>query len=78
MSRKGDSLTISLSESQRKELEQLALNMGFAWRDKGNISEMMRAIASGTIALSRKGKAALSFAERKNIRRAIAELEKLL
>ncbi|MEL7037202.1 MAG: WYL domain-containing protein [Cyanobacteria bacterium J06592_8] len=45
MSRKGQSITLSLSESEKAELEQLALEYGMTWGERPNISKLLKAIA---------------------------------
>lgn len=45
MSRKGQSITLSISERDKAELETLALEFGMKWGDKPNISRLVEAIA---------------------------------
>jgi transposase-like protein len=54
MTRKGKSLTISLSPSNREALERLASQFGCLWGDEPNISGLITAIAEGEIELSVK------------------------
>lgn len=49
MSRKGESITLSLLPNQQAKLEQIALEFGQTWGDKPNISKLMRAIADGEL-----------------------------
>lgn len=50
MSRKGESVTLSLSAEQKEQLEKIALNFGQTWGNKKpNISQLMRAIADGEL-----------------------------
>jgi WYL domain len=45
MSRKGQSITLSISEQDKAELETLALEFGMKWGEKPNISRLVEAIA---------------------------------
>lgn len=45
MSRKGRTVTLSLSERDKSELEALALEFGKKWGDRPNISKLVEAIA---------------------------------
>ncbi|MBD2303634.1 WYL domain-containing protein [Nostoc sp. FACHB-190] len=45
MSRKGQSITLSLGERDKAELENLALEFGMMWGDRPNISKLIEAIA---------------------------------
>ena len=45
MSRKGQSITLSLSEREKAELEVLALDLGMTWGERPNISKLVKAIA---------------------------------
>ncbi|NJL56423.1 WYL domain-containing protein [bacterium] len=45
MSRKGKSITLSISERDKAELEALALTFGMTWGDRPNISKLIEAIA---------------------------------
>lgn len=45
MSRKGQSITLSVSESDKVQLEALALEFGKTWGDRPNISRLVEAIA---------------------------------
>ncbi|MEA5598575.1 WYL domain-containing protein [Rivularia sp. UHCC 0363] len=45
MSRKGQSITLSLRESDKAELENLALEFGCTWGDRPNISKLVEYIA---------------------------------
>ena len=45
MSRKGQSITLSVSERDKAHLEQLAAEFGMTWGDKPNISKLITAIA---------------------------------
>lgn len=45
MSRKGQSITLSVSERDKTELEAIALEVGMMWGDRPNISKLVEAIA---------------------------------
>jgi hypothetical protein len=49
MSRKGKSVTLSIDESDLATLEDIALEFGQTWGDRGNISALMKAIAQGKL-----------------------------
>lgn len=45
MSRKGQSITLSISDRDKAQLESLALELGMTWGDRANISKLVEAIA---------------------------------
>ncbi|PPS43238.1 YafY family protein [Chroococcidiopsis sp. TS-821] len=45
MSRKGQSITLSISERDKAQLENLARELGMMWGDRPNISKLVEAIA---------------------------------
>ncbi|HEY9663776.1 MAG TPA: WYL domain-containing protein, partial [Allocoleopsis sp.] len=45
MTRKGRSITLSLEESDKAQLEAIALELGMKWGDDPNISRLIKAIA---------------------------------
>jgi hypothetical protein len=45
MTRKGKSITLSVSERDKTALEHLALSFGMTWGDRPNISKLVEAIA---------------------------------
>lgn len=45
MSRKGQSITLSLSARDKAELEAIALDLGILWGERANISKLVEAIA---------------------------------
>lgn len=49
MTRKGESITLSLSPEQKAQLEEIALQFGQTWGEVPNISKLMRAIADGDL-----------------------------
>lgn len=46
MGRKGQSMTLSISEREKAELERLAEQLGMSWGDSPNISKLIKAIAN--------------------------------
>ena len=52
MSRKNESITLSVDEGQKAQLEAIALEFGCTWGDKPNVSELMKRIASGKLKIS--------------------------
>lgn len=51
MTRKGRSITLSLEESDKAQLEALALELGMKWGDDPNISRLIKAIARRQLTL---------------------------
>jgi len=51
MSRKGETLNLSVSSAAKQGLEQLALEFGKTWGGKSNISALVEAIGAGEIPL---------------------------
>ena len=76
MSRKQESITLSLSLEHKAELEKLSLEFGYLWGEKPNISGLLKAIADGEILLSKSGKPDKK--ERKMIKDAIASIQSAL
>ena len=76
MSRKQESITLSLTPEHKAELEKISLEFGCLWGDKPNISGLMKAIADGELLLSRSGKPDKK--ERKLIKDAIASIQDTL
>ena len=52
MSRKGQSITLSLSDREKAQLEALALELGCEWGDHPNISKLVKRIASRELQVS--------------------------
>lgn len=52
MSRKGESITLSLSATDKAALEAIALQYGCVWGEKANLSELNRRIASGELLIT--------------------------
>lgn len=53
MSRKGQSITLSVSERDKAELEAIALELGMMWGDRPNISKLVEAIARRQLLIGR-------------------------
>lgn len=49
MSRKGRSITLSLSSEQKERLENVALSVSAKWGENPNISELVKMIADGRV-----------------------------
>lgn len=45
MSRKGHSITLSISDDDKAELEAIAKELGYTWGDRPNISKLVEALA---------------------------------
>ncbi|MEA5536877.1 WYL domain-containing protein [Crocosphaera sp. XPORK-15E] len=52
MGRKGQSITLSLLERDKKQLEALAAEYGMTWGEKPNISRLLKAIAQGKLRIA--------------------------
>ncbi len=52
MSRKGLSITLSISERDKAQLEELAREFGMLWGDRPNISKLIEAIARHQLAIA--------------------------
>ncbi len=52
MSRKGQSITLSISERDKAQLEEIALNFGMLWGERPNISKLIEAIARHQLAIT--------------------------
>ena len=53
MSRKGQSITLSVSERDKAQLEVIALQFGMKWGDDPNISKLIKAIAKHELIVSK-------------------------
>jgi predicted DNA-binding transcriptional regulator YafY len=53
MGRKGHSITLSISDRDKTNLEAIALELGMMWGDRPNISKLVEAIASKQIQISK-------------------------
>lgn len=53
MGRKGESITLSISERDKKQLEALAAEYGMTWGEKPNISQLLKAIAKKELLIAR-------------------------
>lgn len=76
MTRKHESITLSLSLEHKAELEKLSLDFGCLWGEKPNVSALLKAIADGEIVLSRSDKPAKQ--KRALIKDAIASIQDAL
>lgn len=52
MSRKGQSITLSISERDKAQLEKIALKLGMLWGERPNISKLIEAIARHQLAIA--------------------------
>lgn len=52
MTRKGQSITLSIKDREKKALETLAANLGYTWGDKPNISKLIAAIANQKLSIA--------------------------
>lgn len=52
MVRKRSSITLSISEQEKAQLEQLALAFGQTWGDNANVSKLIKAIAKGKLRIA--------------------------
>ena len=53
MGRRGQSVTLSISDSHKAQLEQIALEQGMTWGDRPNISRLVEAIARRELLIGR-------------------------
>jgi hypothetical protein len=53
MGRRGQSVTLSISERDKAQLEQMAIAQGMLWGDRPNISRLVEAIARGELLIGR-------------------------
>lgn len=53
MSRKGHSITLSIQERDKAQLEQIAIEQGMLWGDRPNISRLVEAIARRELLIGR-------------------------
>lgn len=52
MKKRRESLTLSLSVSEKAELERIALHFGCMWGERPNISELLKKIADGDLVVT--------------------------
>ncbi|MFZ4674317.1 MAG: helix-turn-helix transcriptional regulator [Nodosilinea sp.] len=52
MTRQKRSITLSIDEAEKAQLEQLALDFGQTWGDNPNVSKLVKAIAQGKLRLA--------------------------
>jgi hypothetical protein len=77
MSRKHETITLSVSDSEKAELEKLALFFGCTWGDRPNVSKLIKAIAKGQIALVEAG-SPINFDDRQEFRKKLGELKNIV
>jgi WYL domain len=53
VSRKGESITLSISDRDKSQLEAIAMELGMMWGDRPNISKLVEAIARRQIQISK-------------------------
>jgi hypothetical protein len=53
VSRKGESITLSISERDKTQLEEIAIELGMKWGNRPNISKLVEAIARKQIQISK-------------------------
>jgi len=53
MSRKAQSITLSISDRNKGQLEKLAWELGFKWGDRPNVSKLVEAIARNELVVAR-------------------------
>ena len=53
MGRRGQSITLSISDSDKAQLEQIAAEQGMLWGDRPNISRLVEAIARRELLIGR-------------------------
>ncbi|BBC27130.1 WYL domain-containing protein [Pseudanabaena sp. ABRG5-3] len=53
MSRKGESITLSIKERDKANLEAISIELGMTWGDRPNISKLVEAIARKQIQISK-------------------------
>ena len=79
MSRKQESITLSVTTERKTNLELLALEFDCLWGENPSISELARQIADGDILLSKSSKSGKpDKKERKMIKDAIASIQSAL
>lgn len=52
MTRKGRSITLSVNDNQKAQLERIALEFNITWGDNPNISQLVKAIADGKLRIA--------------------------
>lgn len=77
MSRKNESITLSVTEEDKAELESIALEFGCTWGEgKPNVSKLVKQIAKRELLLSKADKPTTQ--KRKMIKDAIASIQDAL
>lgn len=78
MTRKQESITLSVAQEEKAELENIALEFGCTWGEgKPNISKLVKQIAQRELLLSKAGKPAAK-QKRALIKDAIASIQDAL
>ena len=75
MSRKQESITLSISEKHKSKLEKLSVEFGYLWGEKPNVSALLKAIADGDLLLSKSEKTAKR--KRELVKNAIASIQSI-
>lgn len=75
MSRKGESVTLSLTAEEKAEFERLALQFGCTWGEKPNVSGLLKAIAAGRLSISYSDDIPKPELNRKQAKRAIERIK---
>jgi len=76
MSRKQESITLSLTPEHKVSLEEIAVEFGYLRGEKPNVSGLMKAIADGELLLSKSDNPTNQ--KRKLIKDAIASIQNAL
>lgn len=78
MSRKDESITLSVTASDLKALEALAIAYGCTWGAKANVSELIRRLAQGKLQIttSKEDFELAKLLDRPEVQRAIELLKK--
>jgi hypothetical protein len=79
MTRKNESITLSVCEADSKALEEIAIAHGCAYGSKANVSELFRRIAQGKLRVIKASEdfELCQLLDRAEVRRAIELIEKL-
>lgn len=56
MSRKQESITLSLTPEDKAELEKIAVEFGCNWGNQPNVSKLLKSIANGDLLVSKSDK----------------------
>ena len=75
MSRKGESITLSLSAEEKAKLEMIALQFGCTWGEKPNVSALLKAIAARNLIVHYSDELPKPKIKRKQAQLAIAKIK---